>query len=78
MEALIIALVASLGALGFAMYVARGVIAEDQGDDTMKSIALAIQEGASAFLKREYTFLAAFVVYFFVNWNILSFLWRIG
>ena len=25
-----------------------------------------------------FIFLAAFVVYFFVNWNILSFLWRIG
>jgi hypothetical protein len=23
-------------------------------------------------------FLAAFIVYFFVNWKILSFLWRIG
>ena len=23
-------------------------------------------------------FLAAFVIYFFVNWKILSFLWRIG
>ena len=25
-----------------------------------------------------FVFLAAFVVYFFVNWQILSFLWRIG
>jgi cytochrome c oxidase subunit 1 len=25
-----------------------------------------------------FVFLAAFVVYYFVNWNILSFLWRIG
>jgi hypothetical protein len=25
-----------------------------------------------------FVFLAAFVVYFFVNWKILSFLWRIG
>jgi hypothetical protein len=25
-----------------------------------------------------FIFLAAFIVYFFVNWKILSFLWRIG
>jgi hypothetical protein len=25
-----------------------------------------------------FVFLAAFVIYFFVNWKILSFLWRIG
>ncbi len=25
-----------------------------------------------------FVFLAAFVLYFFVNWKILSFLWRIG
>jgi hypothetical protein len=25
-----------------------------------------------------FVFLAAFIVYFFVNWKILSFLWRIG
>lgn len=25
-----------------------------------------------------FVFLAAFVVYYFVNWNLLSFLWRIG
>lgn len=25
-----------------------------------------------------FVFLAAFIVYFFVNWKVLSFLWRIG
>jgi hypothetical protein len=25
-----------------------------------------------------FVFLAAFIVYFFVNWKMLSFLWRIG
>jgi cytochrome c oxidase subunit 1 len=25
-----------------------------------------------------FVFLVAFIVYFFVNWKILSFLWRIG
>jgi K(+)-stimulated pyrophosphate-energized sodium pump len=62
MLSLLIAILASAGALVFALVVARSIIAEDEGDDTMKTIATAIQEGASAFLQREYTFLAGFVV----------------
>ncbi len=78
MLSLIIALAASAAALVFALYVARTIIAEDEGDDTMKEIAYAIQEGASAFLKREYTFLAAFVVVvtlvlaIFIDYDILN------
>jgi K(+)-stimulated pyrophosphate-energized sodium pump len=41
---------------------ARGVLREDTGTETMQSIAKLIQEGAAAFLRREYTFLAGFVV----------------
>src|SRR5690606_14873662 len=62
MVSLLIALAASIVALGFAMYVARTILAEEEGDDTMRGIAAAIQEGAGAFLRREYTFLAGFVV----------------
>ncbi|MCA9828852.1 MAG: sodium-translocating pyrophosphatase [Dehalococcoidia bacterium] len=61
MGLLIFALAAGIVALGFAMVLARQVLAEDEGNDRMKEIAVAIQEGASAFLKREYTFLVAFV-----------------
>ncbi|MDA1003743.1 MAG: sodium-translocating pyrophosphatase [Chloroflexi bacterium] len=57
-----IALGASIVALIFAAITTRRVIAEDDGDDTMRAIAVSIQEGASAFLRREYTFLAGFVV----------------
>ncbi|MBE0611654.1 MAG: sodium-translocating pyrophosphatase [Dehalococcoidia bacterium] len=59
---LYIALGAGVIALLFAAYTARKVLAEDEGTDLMKEIAKAIQEGASAFLRREYTFLAGFVV----------------
>jgi K(+)-stimulated pyrophosphate-energized sodium pump len=62
MLSLIIALLASAVALVFALVVAKSIVKEDEGDDTMKAIAVAIQEGASAFLRREYTFLAGFVV----------------
>ena len=44
------------------MALARLVLKEDQGTDTMKEIGKAIQEGASAFLGREYRTLAIFVV----------------
>jgi len=40
----------------------RKVLSYDQGNDTMRAIAAAIQEGAAAFLNREYRFLAVFVV----------------
>ena len=58
-------LYAALGAatlcLLFAFITARRVLAEDTGTDTMRHIAKLIQEGAAAFLRREYTFLAGFV-----------------
>jgi K(+)-stimulated pyrophosphate-energized sodium pump len=51
------------------------VLRMDSGNQTMKEIASAIQEGAAAFLNREYTFLAGFVLvvaivtYAFLNWQ---------
>ena len=48
-------------ALLFAGILAKNIIAVDAGDELMQSIALSIQEGASSFLKREYTVLAVFV-----------------
>ena len=48
-------------ALIFASILAKRITAADAGDELMQSIALSIQEGASSFLKREYTVLAGFV-----------------
>ncbi|MEJ5220882.1 MAG: sodium-translocating pyrophosphatase [Tepidiforma sp.] len=62
MNNLLVALGAGVIALLFAAWTARRVLAEDEGTETMKQIARAIQEGAAAFLRREYTFLAVFVV----------------
>ncbi len=73
-------------AIGFALAVAvlgivyivlqmRMVLRADAGNQTMQEIAQAIQEGAAAFLNREYTFLAGFVVVVavviavFINWQ---------
>ena len=62
MEILWVAVVAALVAMAFAGVVSRRVLAEDQGDETMRSIAEQIQIGAAAFLRREYSFIAVFVV----------------
>ena len=59
---LYIALATGLVALMFAALLARKVLQEDQGTDAMKEIGKAVQEGASAFLGREYRSLAIFVV----------------
>ena len=63
---IVIAIIAAAGALLFALFTAQRLLAEDQGDDTMRGIAAAIQEGADAFLRREYTYLAIFVAVVFV------------
>ena len=61
MDILYLALAAGILALLVGVALARQVVAEDEGDETMQGIARAIQAGAAAFLRREYTFLAAFV-----------------
>ncbi len=53
---------AAVLALLYAYWKASWVSKQDAGSDEMKEIANAIQEGAMAFLRREYTVLAGFVV----------------
>jgi K(+)-stimulated pyrophosphate-energized sodium pump len=57
-----LALVAGLAALVLAYFYANQVMAAPQGSDRMKEISAAISDGANAFLRREYTWVAAFVV----------------
>ena len=49
-------------ALIFSGILTYRVMQVDQGNETMRRIAVAIQEGSMAFLRREYTYLAVFVV----------------
>ena len=62
MENLYIAIATGALAILFALFLTRRVLKEDQGTETMKEIGKAIQEGASAFLGREYRTLGIFVV----------------
>ena len=59
---IVIALVLSVVGIGFVIYQMRRVLAEDQGNQAMREISQAVQTGAAAFLRREYTYLAIFVV----------------
>ena len=62
MEILLLAVVAGIVALLFALFLAMNVIKQDPGSEEIQFIGRAIQEGANAFLRREYTLLAVFVV----------------
>ena len=53
---------AALLSLIFAGMLTVRVLKQDQGNEAMINIAVAIQEGSMAFLKREYTYLAGFVI----------------
>jgi K(+)-stimulated pyrophosphate-energized sodium pump len=59
-------LVAAILALGFVGYLAFTILRESEGNQRMRDIARAIQQGASAFLRREYIYLAAFTVVLFI------------
>jgi len=58
--------IAGVIALLFAWYLATNVSREDAGTPRMQEIAQAIQEGAMAFLRREYRSLAIFVSVLFI------------
>ena len=70
-----IALVAGVAALGLAVFYTRAVLATSQGNERMVEIAAAIREGAMAFIRREYTWVAAFVagmavlIFIFLEWG---------
>jgi len=60
-NALYVILLVALLALGFAYYLVREVLAAPEGTPKMQEIAKAIQEGASAYLKRQFSTLAVFL-----------------
>jgi len=59
---LFVAVAAALVGILAGFVLMRGVLAADQGTVKMKEIALAIQEGASAFLKRQFRVIAFLII----------------
>lgn len=62
LASIITALLMGLAGVGFVLWQFKQVLAYDQGNEVMRGIGKAIQEGASAFLAREYRVIAIFVV----------------
>src|SRR5271163_4450631 len=56
------AIICSLAAIVVALFLVRGVLAADQGTATMQDIAKAIQEGAEAFLARQFKTIGIIIV----------------
>ncbi len=66
MGILILAIVAGVVALGFAVILTMRILKADEGSEEVRFIGNAIREGANAFLSREYRMLGIFVVIVFI------------
>jgi K(+)-stimulated pyrophosphate-energized sodium pump len=62
MDYMVIAVISGILGLIFALFLVFSVLRGDEGSEKMREISAAIQEGATAFLGREYRILAVFVV----------------
>ncbi len=62
----IIVLAAGVLALAFVGYLVFTILRESEGNKKMQDISLAIRQGAMAFLRREFTYLAVFTVVVFI------------
>ncbi|EKD76553.1 MAG: membrane-bound proton-translocating pyrophosphatase, partial [uncultured bacterium] len=65
-SALIISLIASVFAIAYGMILIGKINRKPAGNETMREIAKAIQEGASAYLNRQYRTIAIIAVALFV------------
>ncbi|HEY1569244.1 MAG TPA: sodium/proton-translocating pyrophosphatase, partial [Solirubrobacteraceae bacterium] len=62
----VIALVCATCAIGYGIVTSRSLLALSPGNERMQAISAAVQEGASAYLTRQYTIIAAVGVVVFV------------
>ena len=65
--------VGSLAALAFALYQAISVLKKDPGTEAMKEISKAVQEGAMAYLRQQYSIVGLVFVIVFIVLGVLSF-----
>jgi K(+)-stimulated pyrophosphate-energized sodium pump len=72
-------ILAGLLSVAYGAWATKQLMAADAGTERMQEIATAIREGAQAYLKRQYTTIAAVgVVIFFIGWFLLGILPAIG
>ncbi len=71
----VISLLIGIAGVAFVVYKLLELLKEDTGSESMREISAAVQEGAAAFLNREYTYLAVFValvsvlIAFLIDWQ---------
>jgi K(+)-stimulated pyrophosphate-energized sodium pump len=65
-NAVIFALVCAVAAVVYGLITAKWILSLPQGNERMQSIAAAIQEGAGAYMKRQYTIIAMVGVVMFI------------
>jgi len=71
---IILAPIGAILAIAFAIYLVKKVLKESEGTDKMKEIAVAIREGANAYLKRQYTGVGLFFIAMFLILGVLALL----
>ncbi len=69
--------VGSLAALAFAFWQAYSVLKKDPGTDAMQEISKAVQEGAMAYLKQQYSVVGAVFIVLFVILGVIAFVFKI-
>jgi K(+)-stimulated pyrophosphate-energized sodium pump len=62
----VVALICALAAVGYGLVTSRALLALSPGNEVMRGLSSAIQEGASAYLRRQYTTIAIVGVVLFV------------
>jgi K(+)-stimulated pyrophosphate-energized sodium pump len=62
----VVALICALAAVGYGLVTSRALLALSPGNEVMRGLSSAIQEGASAYLRRQYTTIAVVGVVLFV------------
>jgi K(+)-stimulated pyrophosphate-energized sodium pump len=62
----VVALVCALAAVGYGLVTSRALLALSPGNEVMRGLSAAIQEGASAYLRRQYTTIAVVGVVLFI------------
>ncbi len=73
LSGLVFALLCGVVALGYGLLSIRWVLSRSEGTDEMRRIARAIQEGASAYMKRQYTTITVVGVVLFVGlWLVIG------
>src|SRR5512136_451737 len=65
-NAVLFALICAVAAVAYGLISAKWILGLPQGSDRMRQIAAAIQEGAGAYMKRQYTIIAAVGVVMFI------------